>query len=412
MRYRYILPRWFSSASPTISDIAERLDPMDRVALADELASSPCIVDNDDSSDDGISEDDYINGMNDNNGIVTISDPKKSTKDNMHLTTYNSPNRHTNDKSNDNNKQRRIFHKKRKIHNLDQTLFELDSALKIASTTLLKMECNERFVGDRIRVYRHRLQRKESESESEMEQQKSEILSSRPLLLQSQSSQNSVMTYVSSLTMPTFISNNNDDDITDIDNDEENVNPNVPNNNNITAAPTPTVITTSPDPLAGVMSSYHTILTELETLRRRIDDLQCKRKDISTVRDDCREFLNVASNLYINGDDIDNNNDDCGDRNNILAVETMRDVNDYNGDIVSINDSNSCSNRTSDDEYESAEDEKEVNDNRRRRLVMTMEGESHVESDDNDNVELIPLTPPRPDIEDNGEDDNRRGWLV
>ena len=407
MRYRYMLPRWWSSASPTISDIAERLDPMDRVALADELASSPCIVDNDDSSDDGISEDHYINGMNNNNGIVTSSDPKKSTKDDMHLITYNSPNCHTNDNSNNNNKQRRIFHKKRKIHNLDQTLFELDSALKIASTTLLKMESNERFVGDRIRVYRHRLQRKESESE--MEQQKSEILSSRPLL--SQSSHKSIMTCVSSLTMPTFVSNNNNDDITDIDNDEENFNPNVRNNNNITAAPTPTVITTSSDPLARVMSSYHTILTELETLRRRIDDLQCKRKDISTVRDDCREFLNVASNLYMNGDDNDNN-DDCGGRNNILAMETMRDVNDYNGDIVSINNSNSCSNRTSDDEYETAEDEKEVDGNRRRRLIMTMKDESHVESDDNNNVELIALTPPRPVIEENGEDDNRRGWLV
>jgi len=410
MRYRYLLPRWWSSASPTISDIAERLDPMDRVALADELASSPCIVDNDDSSDDGISEDHYINGMNNNNGIVTSSDPKKSTKDDMHLITYNSPNRHTNDNSNNNNKQRRIFHKKRKIHNLDQTLFELDSALKIASTTLLKMESNERFVGDRIRVYRHRLQRKESESESEMEQQKSEILSSRPLL-RSQSSQKSIMTCVSALTMPTFVSNNNNDDITDIDNDEENFNPNVRNNNNITAAPTPTVITTSSDPLARVMSSYHTILTELETLRRRIDDLQCKRKDISTVRDDCREFLNVASNLYMNGDDNDNN-DDCGGRNNILAMKTMRDVNDYNGDIVSINNSNSCSNRTSDDEYETAEDEKEVDGNRRRRLIMTMKDESHVESDDNNNVELIALTPPRPVIEENGEDDNRRGWLV
>ena len=408
MRYRYLLPRWWSSASPTISDIAERLDPMDRVALADELASSPCIVDNDDSSDDGISEDHYINGMNNNNGIVTSSDPKKSTKDDMHLITYNSPNRHTNDNSNNNNKQRRIFHKKRKIHNLDQTLFELDSALKIASTTLLKMESNERFVGDRIRVYRHRLQKKESESE--MEQQKSEILSSRPLL-RSQSSQKSIMTCVSSLTMPTFVSNNNNDDITDIDNDEENFNPNVRNNNNITAAPTPTVITTSSDPLARVMSSYHTILTELETLRRRIDDLQCKRKDISTVRDDCREFLNVASNLYMNGDDNDNN-DDCGGRNNILAMKTMRDVNDYNGDIVSINNSNSCSNRTSDDEYETAEDEKEVDGNRRRRLIMTMKDESHVESDDNNNVELIALTPPRPVIEENGEDDNRRGWLV
>ena len=144
-------------------------------------------------------------------------------------------------------------------YEIELSLAETESALVNTATSLVDHERRERFIGERIAYYRTLLQRRKDVIEQNLE---------------------------------TTDSSNRSEDDNDEDLECSHLSPNSrKTQHDEWLAALRTRHMTDEANLQSVVELHKSIIAEIETLRRRVEDLTEKRDDIVKQMDECRDFI-------------------------------------------------------------------------------------------------------------------------